>query len=110
MEREVGRGQENAVKTSTVTLKPFVVEHATIPHMIAMDLPFHIRYGSLICYKKLQGGSTRVESKHGCLSLSAYQLAVSLNLEGYHTSYERGESGLPADLEISIIVLLIGIL
>ena len=22
--------------------------------MIAMDLPFHIRYGSLICYKKLQ--------------------------------------------------------
>ena len=22
--------------------------------MITMDLPFHIRYGSLICYKKLQ--------------------------------------------------------
>ena len=53
---DVGRGQENAAKTSTVTLQPFVVKHATIPHMIAMDLPFHIRYNSLICYENLQSG------------------------------------------------------
>ena len=48
--------------------------------------------------------------KQGCLSLSAYQLTVSKSWEGYHTSYERGESGLPADLKFSTIVQLIGIL
>ena len=44
------------------------------------------------------------------MGASASQLAVSQSLEGYHTSYERGESGLPADLEISTIVQLICIL
>ena len=39
---------------STVTLKPLVVDYAAIPHVITMDLPFHIRHSSLICYKKLQ--------------------------------------------------------
>ena len=47
--------------------------------------------------------------KQGCLSLSAYQLTVSKSLEGYHTSYKRGELGLPADLKISTIVKLIGV-
>ena len=48
--------------------------------------------------------------KQGCLSLSAYQLTVSKSLEGYHTSYERGESGLPTNQKISTIAKLIGIL
>ena len=46
--------QENSVMTSTVTLHPLIADHATIPHVIAMDFPFHIRYSSLICYKKLK--------------------------------------------------------
>ena len=40
--------------TSTVTLHPLIADHATIPHVIAMDFPFHIRYSSLIFYKKVQ--------------------------------------------------------
>ena len=52
----VGRPQVDVKKSSTVTLQPHVAHHATIPHMIAMDLPFHIRYNSLICYKNLQSG------------------------------------------------------
>ena len=54
MEREVGRPQENSEKTNTVSLQPLVADHATIPHVIAMDLLFQIRYGGLICYTKLQ--------------------------------------------------------
>ena len=50
----VGRPQENSVMTSTVTLQPLIANHATIPHMIAMNLPFHVRYSSLVYYKKLQ--------------------------------------------------------
>ena len=50
----VGRPQENSVMTSTVTLQPLIANHATIPHVIAMNLPFHVRYSSLICYKKLK--------------------------------------------------------
>ena len=52
----VGRPQVDVKKSSTVTLQPHVAHHATIPHMIAMDLPFHIRYNSLICYENLQSG------------------------------------------------------
>ena len=54
MWRDVVRPQGNSVKTSTVTLQPLVAEHATIPHVIAKDLPFHIRYSSLTCNKKLR--------------------------------------------------------
>ena len=50
----VGRPQVDVKKSSTVTLQPHVAHHATIPHMIAMDLPLHIRYDSLIWYMKLQ--------------------------------------------------------
>ena len=42
-----------------------------------------------------------------CLSLSACHLAVSLRSACYHTSYERGHLGLPA--EIRTIVQLIAI-
>ena len=48
MEREVSRPQENSVKTSAVTLQSLVADYATIPHVIAMDLPFHMRYDNLI--------------------------------------------------------------
>ena len=41
---------------------------------------------------------------------SACHLAVSWNYASYHTSYERGHSGLPADINIRTIVQLIGIL
>ena len=46
----------------------------------------------------------------GYLSLSGCHLAVSQSWAGYHTSFERGESGLPADIKIIPIVQLIGIL
>ena len=39
----VGRPQENSVMTSTITLQPLIADHATIPHVIAMNLPFHVR-------------------------------------------------------------------
>ena len=54
MERDVCRPQENSEKTNTVSLQPLVADHATIPHMKAMNFPFHIRYSSLIWYMKLQ--------------------------------------------------------
>ena len=53
MLRDVGRPQRNEEKSSTVTLQPLAADHVTIPYMMAIDIPFHMRYGSLICYKKL---------------------------------------------------------
>ena len=53
MKRDVGRPQENSEKTNTVSLHPLEADHATIPHVIAIDLPFHMRYDNLICCKKL---------------------------------------------------------
>ena len=90
-------------------------------------------YGGLICSKALQsdrpkwGGmyadprwtslcktvsKTMLEwgENRRCLSLSACHLVVSLSRACYHTSYERGHSGLPADMKIRTIVQLIGIL
>jgi len=98
-----------------------------------MDVPFHMGYGGLICSKALQsdrpkwGGmyadprwtslcktvsKTMLEwgENRRCLSLSACHLVVSLSRACYHTSYERGHSGLPADLKIRTLVQLIGIL
>ena len=37
-----------------VALQPLVVDEAFMPHMKAMDVPFHTMYGSLICFKGLQ--------------------------------------------------------
>ena len=42
--------------------------------------------------------------------LSACHLAVCWSWVGYHTSFERGDSGLPADIKIRTVIQLIGIL
>ena len=44
------------------------------------------------------------------LSLSDCHLAVSWSGATHHTSFERGVSGLPADIKIRTVVQLIGIL
>ena len=38
-----------------VTLQPLVVDKAFMPYIKAMYVPFHLLYGSLICYHRLQG-------------------------------------------------------
>ena len=38
--------------TDAVTLSPKLVDHASIPHMEAMNLPFHLQYSNPICRKK----------------------------------------------------------
>ena len=48
--------------------------------------------------------------KHEVSQLSACHLAVSWSWECFHTSSERGHSGLPADVKIRTIDQLIGIL
>ena len=113
--------------TRTISLQILGTGHATIPHIKAMDVPFHMGYGGLICSKALQsdrpkwGGmyadprwtslcktvsKTMLEwgENRRCLSLSACHLVVSLSRACYHTSYERGHSGLPADMKIRTIV------
>ena len=37
-----------------VTLQPLGADHATIPHMKGDCYTFHMRYTSMICYKRLQ--------------------------------------------------------
>ena len=37
-----------------ITLQPLVVDQALMPYMKAMHVPFHLLYGSLICYQRLQ--------------------------------------------------------
>ena len=46
----------------------------------------------------------------GCLHLPVCHLAICQSWAGYHTSSERGHSGLSADIRIMTMVLLIGIL
>ena len=36
-----------------ISVQPLGIEHATIPHMEAKDVPFHMGYGGLICSKGL---------------------------------------------------------
>ena len=36
-----------------VALQPLVVDEAFMPHMTAMDVPFHTMYGGLICFEGL---------------------------------------------------------
>ena len=45
-----------------------------------------------------------------CVSLSACHLTISLSWVCYHTSFQRGRSGQPADMKIRTIAQLIGIL
>ena len=47
-----GTGTWRGMKS--VTLQPLVTDHANVPHMEAMDVPFHMGYGSLISFKGLQ--------------------------------------------------------
>ena len=37
-----------------ISVQPQVVDHAYMPHMKAMYVPFHMGYSSLICYQRLQ--------------------------------------------------------
>ena len=37
-----------------VALQPLAVDEAFMPHMKAIDVPFHFLYGSLTCYQRLQ--------------------------------------------------------
>ena len=48
--------------------------------------------------------------KRECSSLSGCHKAVSWSYPSYHTSSERGHSGLSADMKIRAMVQLIGIL
>ena len=38
----------------SIALQPHVADHAYIPHMKAMHVPFNWLYGSLICNHRLQ--------------------------------------------------------
>ena len=51
-----------------ISLQPLGVGHAAIPHIKAMDVPFHLIYGSLICAKRLQSDR---QNKVGCLQTPA---------------------------------------
>ena len=100
--------------------------------MKGIDVLFHMVYGSLMCSKEALSDRPKCE---GCLQtpemltvrsskqnspvlmwkwefqrLSACHLAVCWSWAGYHTSFERGDSGLPADIRIRTMVQLIGIL
>ena len=35
---------------NSITVQPLVADEAFMPHMEAMYVPFHMGYGSLICY------------------------------------------------------------
>ena len=37
-----------------VALQPLAVDEAFMPHMKAIDVPFHFLYGGLTCYQRLQ--------------------------------------------------------
>ena len=50
--------------TRTVSLQILGTGHATIPHIKAMDVPFHLIYDNLICGKRLQSDR---QNKEGCL-------------------------------------------
>ena len=100
--------------------------------MKGIDVLFHMVYGSLMCSKEALSDRPKCE---GCLQtpemltvqsskqnspvlmwkwefqrLSACHLAVCWSWAGYHTSFERGDSGLPADMKIRTVIQLIGIL
>ena len=52
-------------------MQPLVAGHATIPHLKAMDVPFHLVYGSLICFKGLQ--SDRPKCRASLVDPGEYQ-------------------------------------
>ena len=63
------------------------------------------------CFFRLEGISVvELCENRSCFNLSGCHLAVSQSWAGYHTSFERGDSGLPAGMKIRSVVQLIGIL
>ena len=54
--------------TDAVTQQPLGAGHATIAYIKAMDVLFHLTYGSQICAKRLQSDR---QNKEGCLQTPA---------------------------------------
>ena len=61
-------GQFTGSFARAISLQILGTGHATIPHIKAMDVPFHLIYGSLICAKRLQSDR---QNKVGCLQTPA---------------------------------------
>ena len=61
-------GRSQGTFPHAISLQPLGVGHATIPHIKAMDVPFHLIYGSLICAKRLKSDR---QNKEGCLQTPA---------------------------------------
>ena len=40
--------------TSLIAMQPLIADHALMPHLKAMYVPFHMAYSGLICSKGLQ--------------------------------------------------------
>ena len=40
--------------TTVIAMQPLVADHALMPHLKAMYVPFHMAYSGLICSKGLQ--------------------------------------------------------
>ena len=59
-------GRSQGTFPHAISLQPLGVGHATIPHIKAMDVPFHLIYGSLICAKRFQSDR---QNKEGCLQV-----------------------------------------
>ena len=49
--------------SALISLQPLGMGHATIPHIKAIDVPFHLIYGSLMCAKRFQSDR---QNKEGC--------------------------------------------
>ena len=69
-------------------MQPLGVDHATIPRMKAMYVPFHLVYSSLICAKGLQ--NNRPKCWASLVDPRGYQNMVikylSVNIISYHTT------------------------
>ena len=40
-------------ETGVIILQPLGADHATMHHIKAMNVPFHLGYGSLMCFNRL---------------------------------------------------------
>ena len=47
-------GKDEKSFTSLIAMQPLVADHALMPHLKAMYVPFHMAYSGLICSKGLQ--------------------------------------------------------
>ena len=69
-------GCPNNHRTNLITLQPLATDHANVPHMEAMDVPFHMGYGGPVCSKRLQ--SDRPKCKGLLVDPGAFQTHVKL--------------------------------